>query len=72
MQSEADSQIHGSRSLNRPLWATTPSSVPVSLFRRTAKVRTKRVLKLAAEGKKKEEIAEMCGITVEEVAEILE
>lgn len=26
-------------------WATTPSSVPVSLFRRTAKVRTKRVLK---------------------------
>ena len=34
--------------------------------------RTKRVLKLAAEGKKKEEIAEMCGITVEEVAEILE
>ena len=35
-------------------------------------VRTKKVLKLAAEGKRKEEIAEMCGITVEEVAEILE
>ena len=35
-------------------------------------VRTKKVLKLAAEGKRKEEIAEMCGITEEEVAEILE
>ena len=34
--------------------------------------RTKRVLKLAAEGKKKEEIAEICQITVEEVAEVLE
>ncbi|MFR8468194.1 MAG: hypothetical protein ACLVC0_14815, partial [Eisenbergiella tayi] len=34
--------------------------------------RTKRVLKLAAEGKKKEEIAEICQITAEEVAEVLE
>ena len=34
--------------------------------------RTKRVLKLAAEGKKKEETAEICQTTLEEVAEVLE